>query len=69
MIQFIYYVNRIRLNGIKPYSLRGGADFQTLHKTQDRHNIYSFSSEFNNKNIKKVFRANLPPPPPPDKIR
>ena len=34
---------------------------QTLQKSQDRHEI-SFSFEFNNKNIKKVFGANLPPP-------
>ena len=32
-----------------------------LQKSQDRHKI-SFTFEFNNKNIKKVFRANLPPP-------
>ena len=35
---------------------------QTLQKSQDRHNS-SFSFEFNNKNTKKVFGANLPPPP------
>ena len=35
---------------------------QTLQKSQDRHKI-SFAFEFNNKNIKKVFRPNLPPPP------
>ena len=44
-----------------------------LQKSQDMHKI-SFAFEFNIKNIKKVFRANLPPPPdtikldlPPDK--
>ena len=31
-----------------------------LQKSQDRHKI-SFAVEFNNKNIKKVFGANLPP--------
>ena len=35
---------------------------QTLQKSQDRHKI-SFAFEFNNKNTKKVFGANLPPPP------
>ena len=48
----------------------------TLQKSQDTHKI-SFSFEFNNKNIKKVVGANLPPPPPdtiqldlpPDTIR
>ena len=34
---------------------------QTLQKSQDRQNI-SFAFEFNNKNTKKVFGANLPPP-------
>ena len=34
---------------------------QTLQKSQNRHKI-SFAFEFNNKNTKKVFRANLPPP-------
>ena len=35
---------------------------QTLQKSQDRHKI-SFAFGFNNKNIKKVFGANLSPPP------
>ena len=35
---------------------------QTLQKSQDRHKI-SFSFQINNKNIKKVFGANLPPSP------
>ena len=35
---------------------------QTLQKSHDRHKI-SFTFEFNNKTIKKVFGANLPPPP------
>ena len=46
-----------------------------LQKSQDRHKI-SFAFEFKNKNIKKVFGANLPLPPdnikldlPPDIIR
>ena len=34
---------------------------QTLQKSQDRHKI-SFAFEFNDKNAKKVFWANLPPP-------
>ena len=47
---------------------------QTLQKSQDRHKI-SFAFEFNNKNTKKVFGANLPPPNtikldlPPNTIR
>ena len=45
-----------------------------LQKSQDRHKI-SFAFEFNNKNTKKVFGANLPPPNeikldlPPNTIR
>ena len=35
---------------------------QTLQKSHARHQI-SFAFEFNNKNTKKVFGANLPPPP------
>ena len=35
---------------------------QMLQKWQDRHKI-SFAIEFNNKNTKKVFEANDPPPP------
>ena len=34
---------------------------QKLQKSQDRHKI-RFAFEFNNKNTKKVFGANLPPP-------
>ena len=34
---------------------------QTLQKSQDRHRI-SVAFEFNNKNTKQVFGANLPPP-------
>ena len=47
---------------------------QTLQKSQDRHKI-SFAFEFKNKNTRKVFEANLPPPNtikldlPPDTIR
>ena len=33
---------------------------QILQKSQDRHKI-SFAFEFNNKNTKKFFGANLPP--------
>ena len=39
-----------------------------LQKSQDRHKI-SFAFEFYNKNIKKVFGANLLPPPSPDTIK
>ena len=35
---------------------------KALHKTQNRHKT-SFSFDFNNKNIKKVFRSYHPPPP------
>ena len=34
---------------------------KTLQKSQNRHKI-SFAIELNNKNIKKFFGANLPPP-------
>ena len=34
---------------------------QTLQRSQDRHKI-SFAFEFKNKNTKKLFGANLPPP-------
>ena len=34
---------------------------QMLQTSQNKHKI-SFAFEFNNKNIKKVFGANLPPP-------
>ena len=37
---------------------------KTLQKSQDWHKI-DFAFEFNNKNTKKVFGPNLPPPPPP----
>ena len=36
---------------------------KTLQKSQDWHKI-DFAFEFNNKNTKKVFEPNLPPPPP-----
>ena len=41
--------------------IKSEVSIQTLQKSQDRHNI-SFSFEFNNINIKKVFGANLPLP-------
>ena len=41
---------------------------QTLQKSQDMQKI-SFAFEFENKNIKKVYGANLPPPPSPDTFK
>ena len=41
---------------------------QTLHNKQDRHKI-SFSFDFNNKNVKKVFRSYCPPPPAMIKVK